>query len=277
MSILVACPDCKARVTAPDSAAGKRVKCPDCQCVMILPEVDDPPRKRPAPRHDEDDDRPRKKKEKKKAASRGFLNHPIVLIVGGLLGVGVAAGGLYLYWEMKKKNAEVVEIDTKAPFTPPPGFAPAVPDGWTQTTVSNSRITVVAPVALVAVAVPQAAIDLKAGTPVCWQATHNGKTYQVIVVTDPKLPAGGAPPDDILDHLADDLLEGAQIKDRKTLIVGNAKARHCTYTHDGKHGVLRVAFAVGQFYFVSVFASTPFLDTDRDVAPFLDAAKLQPF
>jgi len=183
MPIIVACPDCNTRVTAPDSAAGKKVKCPDCDSVMILPDADEPPRKRAAVRHrDEDeDDRPRKKTGKKKAASRGILANPIVMIVGGLLGVAVAAGGVYLVWQAKNKNAEVIESDPNTPFTPPPGLTSAVPDGWTRTAVANSKISVVAPRPLASVAVPQAAVDLNAGTPVCWQVTHGGKKYQVIV------------------------------------------------------------------------------------------------
>jgi len=91
------------------------------------------------------------------------------------------------------------------------------------------------------------------------------------------LPAQGAPPDDFLDRLTDDLLKGAQITGRRTDTLGDAKARHCVYTHGGKHGILRVAFGAGQFYFVSVIADAPFQEKDRDVAPFFDAAKLRPF
>ncbi len=69
MPIRVLCPSCSSTVNAPDSAAGKRAKCPKCQAVMLLPEaepaeeefdvVDEPvPPKRS--RGDEDD-RPVKK------------------------------------------------------------------------------------------------------------------------------------------------------------------------------------------------------------------------
>ncbi len=39
MPISVNCPKCGKRLQAPDSAAGKRAQCPDCQTVMQLPEA----------------------------------------------------------------------------------------------------------------------------------------------------------------------------------------------------------------------------------------------
>jgi hypothetical protein len=57
MSIPVVCPECSAKLNAPDSAAGKKVKCPKCQTAMVVPtplpeepafEVVDEPAKKPA-------------------------------------------------------------------------------------------------------------------------------------------------------------------------------------------------------------------------------------
>lgn len=94
MPIAVHCPGCNARLNAPDSAAGRNVKCPKCQTLMTIPAkeaaaddfevVDEPapkkpaapprkpvpvpaPTKRPAVKKDifvddEDDDRPRKRR-----------------------------------------------------------------------------------------------------------------------------------------------------------------------------------------------------------------------
>jgi Zn-finger nucleic acid-binding protein len=71
MPISVLCPSCDAPVNAPDSAAGKRAKCPKCQGIMILPGgaeeievVDEPaPRKKPRVQVDEEDgdERPRRR------------------------------------------------------------------------------------------------------------------------------------------------------------------------------------------------------------------------
>lgn len=67
MPISVLCPSCDAQVNAPDSAAGKRAKCPKCHELMILPggeseTVEEPVPKRTSRRVDEDDesDRPRR-------------------------------------------------------------------------------------------------------------------------------------------------------------------------------------------------------------------------
>lgn len=77
MSLTAVCPGCSAKVTAPDAAAGKKVRCPKCQAAVPVPsaapEVDDfevvdeapaKPKKKPAVVEDDrdDDDRPRKKK-----------------------------------------------------------------------------------------------------------------------------------------------------------------------------------------------------------------------
>ncbi len=77
MSIHVQCTNCSAKLNAPDSAAGKRVKCPKCAKRIVVPKVDDDvedddtaPRKtvnsvvakKSVPIEPEDDDeRPRKK------------------------------------------------------------------------------------------------------------------------------------------------------------------------------------------------------------------------
>jgi len=78
MPIVVVCPGCRAKLNAPDSAAGKQVRCPKPGCGALAPvpallaaaevaEEDDAPAPRSAPksrrseRDDDDDDRPRKK------------------------------------------------------------------------------------------------------------------------------------------------------------------------------------------------------------------------
>lgn len=74
MPIPLICPGCSAKVTAPDSAVGKKVRCPKCQAAVPVPaaegedfDVEDSaplkPKKKPVVvEDDEDDDRPRKKK-----------------------------------------------------------------------------------------------------------------------------------------------------------------------------------------------------------------------
>lgn len=92
MPIVVPCPGCPAKLSAPESAAGKKIRCPKCGAVAPVPALiaaeevpvveakvsapakprvkpvvadddeDDPPRKKAKPRDDEDDDRPRRKR-----------------------------------------------------------------------------------------------------------------------------------------------------------------------------------------------------------------------
>ena len=87
MPITVLCPGCSTRLTAPDSAAGKNVKCPKCQVLMALPaaapppppeeepefEVVEPPARQPpvkAREEDDDDDKPTPIKMKREERNR---------------------------------------------------------------------------------------------------------------------------------------------------------------------------------------------------------------
>lgn len=87
MPISVLCPSCSATVHAPDSAAGKRAKCPKCHEIMILPSnepedvvedvedfevVDEPaPKRKPRVVVDDDEDDEDDTPVKKKPKSRG--------------------------------------------------------------------------------------------------------------------------------------------------------------------------------------------------------------
>ena len=140
MSILVVCSSCSARLNAPDSAAGKKVKCPKCQAALVVPTplpaepafevVEEEPEKpavRPkvktdvfveddedeAPRKkrrveidddedDDDDDRPRKKKRKEPAAGNAMMVRNIVGGVVLLVLLGVA--GWVFYDKLGKKE-----------------------------------------------------------------------------------------------------------------------------------------------------------------------------
>jgi hypothetical protein len=158
MSITVTCPGCSAKLNAPDSAAGKKVKCPKPGCGTVIPvpapmalepdfeeaeepkpkakpkpvkaaveDDDEPPRKK-RPRdedEDDDDDRPRKKKKKQKAAGLS----PAVLagiVLGGLLVLGAIGYGIY---------ALVSKSDTASSgggSSGGGGSRTAVPAGWVE-------------------------------------------------------------------------------------------------------------------------------------------------
>ncbi|MBX9578720.1 MAG: zinc-ribbon domain-containing protein [Gemmataceae bacterium] len=90
MPIPIACPECDARLEAPDDAAGRTIRCPKCTARMVVPDREDEndrPRPRVRPRDDdESDDRPRPRKRRKPAKSGGV---PAWLTVVG--GVGLLA------------------------------------------------------------------------------------------------------------------------------------------------------------------------------------------
>lgn len=99
MPIAVVCRGCHARLNAPDTAAGKRVKCPKCGAAMTVPApaadedfevVDDEPalpKRKPAvaddDEDDDEDDRPQPKKKKKGRKAAPKSNLPLILGVGG--------------------------------------------------------------------------------------------------------------------------------------------------------------------------------------------------
>jgi hypothetical protein len=82
MPIRVECPDCSATLAAPETAAGKTVRCPKCGARMVLPAADEPepepereddaPSTRRAPIEDdrEDDDEAEERPKKSRKASK---------------------------------------------------------------------------------------------------------------------------------------------------------------------------------------------------------------
>ena len=121
MPINVTCPSCSATLRAPDTAAGKQIKCPKCQTVITVPgatappesqmspappppmasaapakavvpdyEEDDRPRRRT--REDEDDDRPRRRWRRSSGDGANQSSSNNGLSIG--LGIGAIAMGL---------------------------------------------------------------------------------------------------------------------------------------------------------------------------------------
>ncbi len=151
MPIPVACSGCSAKLNAPDSAAGKRVKCPKCQAVIVIPTApaaafevidddepvvvppakparakavvddddDDKPKKKKlakAARDDDDDDDDKPKKKKKKAAGSGGTSMTRNLVMGGVLLVllGVAA---FIFAD--KRDPDTAQNPPPTPVAPP--------------------------------------------------------------------------------------------------------------------------------------------------------------
>lgn len=109
MPIPVQCPGCKNRLTAPESAVGRNVRCTRCGTVLTVPapgaagadEPDTPPLAGPSPRRPggvkrdvelDDGDRPRRGRPREKSgASGGLLVAGVVFVLLMVGGVGIAA------------------------------------------------------------------------------------------------------------------------------------------------------------------------------------------
>jgi hypothetical protein len=137
MSIAVVCSHCSAKLNAPDSAAGKKVKCPKCQSVIAVPEAlapefevvedepqapkkpkavvkaavelddDEPPRKKRRARDEDDDDqddddRPRKKKKKPAEGNSMMVRN----IVGGVALIALLVVAGFVFADRFKKKDE---------------------------------------------------------------------------------------------------------------------------------------------------------------------------
>ena len=95
MPLRIQCPECSARLTAPDSAAGQEIECPKCGGLLALPtaepEADEPaPVRRKSRPRDGEDETPRKKRSKPAAKSS---KSPLLIgagVVVVLVGVGLA-------------------------------------------------------------------------------------------------------------------------------------------------------------------------------------------
>lgn len=165
MSIAVVCPECSAKLNAPDSAAGKRVKCPKCQTGITVPaavaeeaafeEVVDEPAPQPKPRpkaraiadndddvekprkrrvepevedDDADDDRPRKKR--KRAADEDASGSRMTRnIIGGvvlLILLGVAG---WVYYDKYGKPPREIIVERTPEAEAPAVFMPPPKNG----------------------------------------------------------------------------------------------------------------------------------------------------
>jgi predicted Zn finger-like uncharacterized protein len=134
MPIPMDCPHCDARIRASDAAAGKKIRCPKCQEVLVVPfspdDADEPEereeRTSTAPRNRRGfEDLPRAKRDKadfRKPTS----NQPVILaLAGGVLVLLFMAGGVGLIWWLSRdrqassQNGSAASNST-VPLPPPP-------------------------------------------------------------------------------------------------------------------------------------------------------------
>jgi hypothetical protein len=109
MALKIDCPECQAKLSLPESTAGKRVKCPKCQAAVAVPEeepdfevVEDEEEETPKQpkakkgktvEEDDDEEQPRKKKSKKKGKAKKQSASPAKLI-GTVLALFLALGAI---------------------------------------------------------------------------------------------------------------------------------------------------------------------------------------
>ncbi len=143
MAISVACPECRAKLNAPDVAAGKRVKCPKCQALVAVPAAESPafevidepaapatpstPKKRLRPQvvaaDDDEEEAPSRRRKKGKDASQAML---IRNIVGSVVLVILLCVAGYIYYTKFFAGQEDVQsasnTNTSTAEPPPGGF-----------------------------------------------------------------------------------------------------------------------------------------------------------
>jgi hypothetical protein len=123
MAIALACPACKRALKVKDELAGRKIKCPGCAAVLLVPgkKTESETRitaKKPSPvpvaadddDEPEDDERPKKKKKKKAAGNRGLL---IGAAVGGV--VVIVAIVLFFMTRGDSPNNKVAQRKVEPP------------------------------------------------------------------------------------------------------------------------------------------------------------------
>jgi hypothetical protein len=136
MTAVLTCPTCEARVRVSESRAGQKARCPRCEAIFLVPDLNEPaeeapPPARPAPRPrpDYEDDRPyrpRRRPRRKSGSEFPAALVAVLVLVGGLF----AAGGVGAWVLLRAKPVTTpVQQSAAAPTTvaAPAATTPAPP------------------------------------------------------------------------------------------------------------------------------------------------------
>ncbi len=143
----IECPACSARMNAPDTAIGKRIKCPKCAEAFVVEEpeadegfevIEEPVRAKPKSRavvvvddddEEDDDEDERPKKKARKGKKKPAASQPIGLWIGaGVVALLLIGGGVF--FATRGSSGGNVKDIRWVPFTAPDkSFATAFPDG----------------------------------------------------------------------------------------------------------------------------------------------------
>jgi hypothetical protein len=173
-----------------------------------------------------------------------------------------------------KKNAEVVDIATNAPFAPPPGAnQPApLPAGWQVFQPPGIPAQLHVPVNLPKF---QTTPLPDGGRADIWQAKHGDRLYQLNVITFSRMPDGPPPPDFYDRGFAEVLTEipGGRIKSTREFRVGNRDARQAMIT--GSPNNVMLICPVGQRVYVLTVGSPGPIDWDDPIVKqFMDSLRI---
>lgn len=307
MPITVACPDCNAKLNAPESAAGKRVKCPKCAKILTVPDnefevvgedeefevVDDAPKKavkrvvadddeddRPRRRREEDDeddeeeDRPRKKKGKKgKKAPAKKSNTLMYVLVGVGICILLGCGGMFWAVGKVRDAASKVKAEMDAAwvtFNAPDGsFSVEFPTApTTPDDMALSNLIGMDPAEAKKSAETAKAMGI---TPETWMATDGNRRY---VVTMVKLPQAVPDPTQLETTLFAESRKqyekiGTIDKEETVTVAGRSVKSVKVKTKNGKTLVTMFFVIQNRAYDLSILDDAEIPATDENVKKFL--------
>jgi hypothetical protein len=309
MSFTTACPNCDARLQAPDTVEGKRVKCKKCGEAFVARPLDDDedrparsvaktrprqveedverPRKSSKSAHrpnDEDEERPRRRardeddeprpKSKTKGKKKKKAGSPVLLFV--LLGVGalvfVGGGiGAYVYFSDEKKADDSNAKGGTTADTSTPGKG-----GWVQHVDAEGKYRVLFPTQ----PQPQTHTSTFQGMQVTFKAMV-GQLGQVIYgVHSAPLPDPGMDPEAALaaaeQHFQAEMPPGVKITDKKDVIHAGVKGREfgVSVQNGAITGVTRIFVANGRICSIEVLGAGVQPDSPN-VKRFFDSLKFE--
>jgi hypothetical protein len=294
MPFATVCPNCDARLTAPDAVRGKKVKCKKCNGAFVARPAADPeededarPAKAAARSRRDEDDEPRPKG-KKKGKGKKKKGSPVLLFV--LVGVGalvLIGGGLGVYFgfikEDKPKDTPVAQGDGAKGPLPKAGSGEVVKLDitWVDYSAPDGTFTAKFPKE------PTHSTPMVQGPdgpiPTDLYAVSDPQFVAVAVTADlPGVPAGQPIPQQAVDQALEaacnamvQQVPGGQQVSRTTIShQGNAGRDVVIAAPNGSGGTARVFIANGKIYNL-LFAAKAGKPDPATVSTFFDGFKLQ--
>jgi len=301
MSFTTACPNCDARLQAPDTLAGKRVKCKKCGETFVARSVgdedgerasrrrvkssrmaddsaadEDRPRRRHRDEDTENEPRPRKKKTKKKKAGSPALL-VVLLVVGAVVLIGGGIG-VYLAFPKEEKPGQLVTKEQAAAAVPvAKGDSRAVVDegavNWTEVHEPDGRYRIRFPTA------PER--ETRAGaetTAVMYRSRAGADGFLAVHRLIPPDAQGPGNEDRLIDQFLDlaNFPSPVQASDKRDITYQSFKGREVFLEAPGKRGgaAIRVIIAGDRVIGLGVMGDTVSADSPR-IKEFFESLKIE--